>query len=89
MNKLTPGQQVRVINDQLLPGNDKKPDIKGGDIEIISQLHVCHCGELHVDIGLSSKLNYITCYKCQEELPGGHTHHWCHSSRFELVTPGL
>lgn len=85
MNKFSTGQQVRVIFDKLLPGNSIGPDIKNGDIYPVKGSYTCKCGELHLNIGLESELNSITCYKCRESLPLSDVIHYCHSSRFEPV----
>lgn len=77
--------EILVINDKVLPGNDRSPDISNGQTYKIKSVHICKCGELHIDIGLTSTLNFVTCYKCREELPRGEETHWCHSSRFEYV----
>lgn len=33
--------------------------------------YVCNCGHNHVDVGLVSKFNYISCTNCGEKLPDG------------------
>lgn len=85
--KIKEGDSVIVVNDKILPGNDEGPMIKVDQIYPVKRTCECTCGETHVDIGLKSHLNYVTCYKCSEELPEsgyGHTH-WCHSSRFDKI----
>lgn len=81
------GDEVEVINDAYMPGNDEGPVIKNGQKYPVKNTCKCGCGELHVDIGLISHLNYVTCYKCKEDLPnskfGGI--HWTHSSRFVIT----
>jgi hypothetical protein len=81
------GDQVEVVNDAYMPGNDEGPLIKNGNKYPVKGMFMCTCGELHIDIGLISHLNYVTCYKCREELPnskfGGK--HWTHSSRFAIT----
>ena len=77
--------RLKVINDDFLPGNDVKPPIKIGEEYICLGTYSCECGESHINIGLKSDYNYITCYKCQEELPQGDVVHWCHNSRFEVI----
>lgn len=71
-----------VVNDQVFEGNEIGPDIKNGQGYSAGDVFTCGCGEQHVNIGLESKLNYVTCHKCREKLPDGDTIHWCHSSRF-------
>ena len=79
------GDKVIVINDDYLGTNDEKPPIKKEQTHLVAVVHQCGCGESHISLfGVISKLNYVRCYKCGEELPnsqfGGQ--HWCHSSRF-------
>lgn len=79
--------KVEVINDRVLEGNERCPDVANGQIYEIKNVYICRCGEEHVDIGLTSTLNFVTCYKCREDLPDGDKIHWCHSSRFYQLTP--
>lgn len=79
------GDSLRVVNDKYLPGNDVKPDLKEGEIKTAEDVYYCKCGEEHIDVGLISEWNYISCYKCDEQLPLGDRIHWCHSSRFEVI----
>lgn len=72
--------EVKCINDLSLKGNDKSPEVYEGTKYKVINIIKCNCGEEHFDIGLISTLNYITCYKCRQELPNGP--HWAHSSRF-------
>ncbi len=46
---------------------------------------VCKCGQDHIDVGLKSKYNFISCYKCGHEIIGGDKIHFCHPSRFVKV----
>lgn len=90
MNKFITGDHVTVINDQILPGNEVGPNIQNGQLWPVIKTHTCACGEEHVDIGILSTLNYVTCYKCEENLPESTKIHWCHSSRFEkVIVPGI
>lgn len=90
------GDELVVIIDAYLPGNDEGPQIKNGQRCLALVVHKCGCGDSHISIAvrdaegtvhnLVSHLNYVTCYKCRDQLPnsayGGV--HWCHSSRFAI-----
>lgn len=79
------GQQVRVVNNKPLAESGYAPDIKVGDEYPILNIVLDKKGNQHLDIGLKSKLNFITSIETGEELPNGHLVHWCHPSRFELI----
>lgn len=78
---------VKCINTAILPGNRIAPALTHDAVYLLSQIHVCHCGEQHYDVGLrNDEIDTVTCYKCREVLPqvanSGITIHWAHSSRF-------
>lgn len=79
------GDKLTVINNKPLHGNEVAPPLIEGNEYVARQIHICQCGQDHVDVGLKSKYNWITCYKCKKELPKGETIHWCHPTRFEKV----
>jgi predicted SprT family Zn-dependent metalloprotease len=79
------GDHLRVVNDKYLPGNDVKPNLENGEVRTAKNTYTCKCGELHIDVDLPSDWNYISCHKCDEQLPEGDKIHWCHSSRFEII----
>lgn len=81
------GDNLKVINDGILPGCEIGPKLKNGEDHIAQQVYYCKCGQEHIDIGLLSNLNYVSCYKCEEHLPQGHSIHWCNSIRFEKIHP--
>jgi hypothetical protein len=72
------------VNVQLLPGNTIAPDLTMNKEYPAQEVYECKCGQKHIDVGLKSQHNWITCYNCREELPNGDTIHWCHPSRFEV-----
>lgn len=76
------GDKVKVINNSLLKGNSLKPSLVLNSTHTIEDVFTCKCGEKHLDIGLPLEINYITCYKCREELPLKNNTHWCNSIRF-------
>jgi len=82
---LKTGDSVEVVFDDYFKGNEYKPDLKLGETKKILGTHTCKCGELHLNVGLLSDINYVSCYKCGEHLPNGNFIHWAHSSRFSLI----
>lgn len=77
-------KQVLVcINNNRLAGNEVKPPLVEKQKYILKGVFMCDCGQDHYDVGLESKFNYVSCYKCKKPIPGGDTIHWCHPSRFE------
>lgn len=82
---LTLGQIVRVINIKPLSDSGVVPPLVLGEEKKIEAVTGCGCGEVHLDLGLKSRYNYITCYKCGDDLPFGDRIHWTHSSRVEPV----
>lgn len=78
-------QTVKTIDVKPLKGNDVAPPL--GEINklfTIKQMHFCSCGMEHLDVGLKSIHNRITCWHCKEVLPNSSSGgiHWCHPSRF-------
>jgi hypothetical protein len=72
------------INQERLPGNDVAPPLTEGEEYTAKEVYVCPCGQSHVDVGLKSNYNWVSCYKCSEKMPKGDEIHWCHPSRFEI-----
>lgn len=71
------------INIKPLEGNEIAPPLELGKDYSIVKTYECKCGQIHYDVGLTSKYNWVSCYKCKKEIPGGDIIHWCHPSRFE------
>src|SRR5690606_12606755 len=86
MEKFEIGQTVKVVLVDPLPGNDVAPDLTLGDHKVIQDICTDRKGNQHLDVGLESNINYVTSWETGEELPGGDIVHWCHPSRFELVS---
>lgn len=63
------------------------PPLNVGQKVSLRRSYICECGEIHLDVGLESKHNWISCHKCGEELPEGDKTHWAHISRFEGGLP--
>ena len=76
------GQSKKCINAKPLKGNDVAPDLEEGKEYEIVRVIACSCGSAHIDVGLKSRHNYISCHTCKAELPNGDVTHWCHPSRF-------
>lgn len=85
-NKFEITQKVKAINNEPLPGNDTAPELVVGDEYQIKSITVDSAGHQHLDVGLPSHLGYVRSYETQEHLPNGDKIHWCHPSRFELIT---
>ncbi len=75
--------KLKVVLDKPFPVNEIGPDIKNEQEYELKEEYTCNCKEVHYNIGLPLKVNYVECYKCRERLPD--TTHWCHSSRFTKV----
>lgn len=79
------GQKVRVVKTDKLKGKDIAPRLKMGSEEIILGICLDSKGNQHLDVGIVSKISYVTSFETGEELPDGDKIHWCHPSRFELI----
>lgn len=82
--KFSKGDVVICCNDQLLKGNTHKPKVILDEEYTIKEIIEDSAGNQHLDIGLPSRLNFVTSYETKEELPRGEKIHWCHPSRFVL-----
>ena len=71
-------------NNAKLPGNDVAPTLNLEEEYGAKDVITCTCGSKHVDVGLKSNYNFISCFECKEPLPDGNQIHWCHPSRFEV-----
>ena len=69
-------------NDKPLEGNDLGPPLELEEEYEAQELYKCSCGQAHINVGLISNYNWISCYNCSSQLPYGDTIHWCHPSRF-------
>lgn len=76
------GELVHVVKLSPLLGNTIAPPLRdlGREFAIIG-IYICKCGQHHINVGLNSEYNYISCYLCKVALPS-ETIHWCHPSRF-------
>jgi hypothetical protein len=87
-------EKLRCINVGVLSTSKKiVPPLDLNEVYYLKAMHVCSCGEVHylvskvleLETALSSKQNFVSCYKCEEHLPDGDTFHWAHHSRFVMV----
>lgn len=79
---MEPGDVVTCIDKKPFPNNTIAPAVVEGEIYTIKRKHICKCGESHLDVGLESEVETVTCYKCREVLPDSSLIHWAHISRF-------
>ncbi len=79
------GQTVKVINTEPLKGKEIAPPLDSEKEYKILGICKDSQGNQHLNVGLISKVSYVTSYETGEELPNGHIIHWCHPSRFELI----
>lgn len=86
MQKFEIGQKVKAMNNEPLKGNDYAPELVVGDEYPILDIVLDKEKNQHLDVGLVSKFNFVRSYETGENLPHGDKTHWCHPSRFELVT---
>lgn len=80
------GSIVRCVNAQVMPGRKIGPPLVLNQQYEVKEVLVDKQGYEHVDVGLLSEHNYITCFETGEELERGDRVHWCHKSRFEVVS---
>ena len=73
-------------NKEPLKGNDIAPPVKVGEEYKANKIYTCPapCGQQHIDVGLKSNYNWVSCHGCGEKLPDGDVIHWSHPSRFNL-----
>ncbi len=73
--------KVTIINDEPLPGNDKKPAVKIGEAHVVKNITVDKEGFQHLDLGLKSNYNYVRSFETKEELKDGDKIHWVSTRR--------
>lgn len=77
------GDAIVCKNTAPLSGNEVAPPLEMDKDYEANNVHVCECGQAHIDVGLKSVYNWVRCYKCDTHLPNGDSIHWCHPTRFE------
>lgn len=88
MQEFNIGDNLKVVNIEPLSGNTIRPPLDVSKLYPILAIVKCGCGKQHLDVGLISEYNYISCHNCGEQLPtfsNERDPHWCHPSRFEKV----
>jgi hypothetical protein len=80
----TVGQVVIAKHTGYLAGRSVKPPLEEGKHYPILNIIYDSKGNQHLDVGLTSRYNFIRSQETDEELPNGNIIHWCHPSRFEL-----
>lgn len=85
-NSKDKGGIIKCINTNPLPGNSIAPPLKLGETYVVLQVIRDKKGNPHLDVGLKSEYNYISSYETKEQLQDGDKIHWCHPSRFKVVT---
>jgi hypothetical protein len=76
----TPGQKVKVIFTQLLPGKEVAPALTHGQAYEVKAVHTDSKGNQHIDVGLKMDVEFIKSFATDEMLPAGIR--WCHPNRF-------
>lgn len=66
-----------------LKGNTIAPPLTLDQEYPALQVITCGCGKKHIDVGLKSEYNFVSCHACNEILPQTEVH-WCHPGRFEI-----
>lgn len=79
---------VKIINIDILPGNDVAPPLELNKIYPLVSIIEDRKGNQHLNLGIESKYNYITSYETQEKLPDGDKIHYVHPSR-AVVSDGV
>lgn len=85
-NTFKVGDKVEATSNTPLPGNDYAPPLKTHEYYSVEDVYKCECGQEHLHVGVPSKLNYVSCYNCEQQIPRGDVKHWCHPSRF-IIAP--
>ena len=78
------GTKLKCNNNKPLEGNTVAPPLVIGEEYTALNVITCGCGKEHIDVGLKSEYNYISCYDCGEKFINRDVH-YCHPSRFDVV----
>lgn len=90
-DKIKIGDIIKCVNASRLKGNNYRPEVVDeADYELVGIATCPICGQEHYDIGLISKLNFISCYTCKQAgkqtiIEGSKeigSIHYCHPIRF-------
>lgn len=77
--------EVEIINQDPLPGNNVNPPVKIGERYKIKNIVLDRLNNQHLDLGLKSKYFFITSWETMEQLPEGDEIHWVNPIRVKLV----
>lgn len=77
------GDKLKCVFNQLLPGNDKGPDLELNKEYLCKDVYLDAKGNPHIDVGLPMRYEFVRSYATGQELPY-HTH-FCHPNRFVIV----
>jgi hypothetical protein len=58
-------------NKEKLKGNDVAPPLELGKEYKALEVITCGCGKKHINVGLKSEYNWVSCHSCGEKLPKG------------------
>lgn len=86
ITKYNAGDEVLCVLVGPLKGNEVAPDLKAGQEYEVKTVTIDGKGNQHLDVGLKSNLSFVSSYETGEYLPHGDKIHWCHPSRFILVS---
>jgi hypothetical protein len=79
------GDKLKCINADRFPSKEVAPPLKVGEIYELKEIITTVGHHDHLDVGLKSNYNYISCEKTGVQIPRGEFIHWCHPSRFEKI----
>lgn len=79
------GQTIVCINDKKFPDKEVGPPLKEGQEYIVKEIITTAKGHDHLDVGLKSEYNYISCQEVHVNIPRGDEIHWCYPGRFKAV----
>ena len=73
-----------IVLDGILPSNEIGPPIKNGQTYTVIEEYTCGCGEVHLNVGIPSSLNFVECYLCRETLPNSNKIWWINKRRMKF-----
>lgn len=79
------GEIIRAIHVKPFPSNTVAPPLKLGKSYFLNNKYTDIQGNVHFDVGLESKFEFVTSLETGEILPRSFEIHWCHPSRFEFA----
>jgi hypothetical protein len=84
VREIAKGDTIICKNTNVLKGNRIAPALENEKEYKAKDVIICTCGTKHIDVGIASLYNYVSCYECKSHLPKGDVVHYCHPSRFEI-----